>query len=159
MTVINGRRGQFIIENLDTAEGQGVQVSLGGMGSPVGGSSLVTSFGVTQSENFSVSQCLNGGTFLYTFGHDPQQSRFSLGVTTFLDRTCNSDADDLRAAMGLYAAGRVSASRAISTLTVGASTIRGYLIGQEIRVASNELGMVATNYAFIALRPQLEEEK
>ena len=56
-------RGKFRAVTVDTTDGQGIQIDMPG-GNPVGSASLVTSFSAEQRENFSVSQCLNGGIFL-----------------------------------------------------------------------------------------------
>ena len=115
--------GKFKVAYVDTSGGRGVQITIPG-GSPVGDASLVTSFSAEQRENFSVSQCLNGGIYLYTFGHDPQGSQFSLGVTSFL-RVCNTaTAADFARALRAYSAGRVSRSRALSSMSVGDAVLR-----------------------------------
>ena len=160
MTIIgSGNRGAFRIVNLDTQAGQGVQVTIGGAkmgqgGSAVGSASLVTSFSADQSENYSVSQCLNGGVFLYTFGHDPAQSTFSLGVASFLSSCRSGGVSDFANALSAYQAGRVSRSKALSTLSVGDATLRGYLVSQRVSVVSNELSMISTVYSFVAISPQ-----
>lgn len=150
-------RGKFKAVQLDTEDGQGIQVSIGEFGDPVGESSLVTSFSANQSENFSVSQCLNGGMFLYTFGHDPAGSRFGLSVTSFLKSCNNASGGDLAKALQAYNAGRVSQSKDLSTLSVGDAALRGYLVAQEIAVSDNSIGTVTTNYTFVALDPQGQE--
>ena len=157
MTVIGrGRVGIRAVE-VDASKGQGVQVSIPG-GSPVGNASLVTSFGAQQFENFSVSQCLNGGIFMYMFGHDPTRSQFNLGVTSFLDTCSGNMGEDLKAALETYRNGRVSKSKVLSTLTVGQGAFRGYLVGQDIRVMDNEIGIIATTYMFTALDVQGTEK-
>lgn len=154
MTVFGvSERGSFYVTSVDTKEGQGIQVSMPGP-SPLGSSSLVTSFGVEQRENFSVSQCLNGGVYLYTFGHDPQGSQFTLGITSFLNTCTGEKAADLAQALRAYYGGRVSQSRAIASVSVGDAVLRGYMIAQSISVADSNLGMVASTYTFVALKPQ-----
>lgn len=155
MTVFSmNDRGKFVSVGLDTEEGQGIQVSIAGGGSPIGEASLVTSFSAEQRENYSVAQCLNGGVFLYTFGHDPSSSQFSLGITSFL-RTCSGDVgSELAKAMRIYQSGRVSQSKALSTLSVGDAALRGYLVGQGIAVTDNVVGTITTTYTFVALNPQ-----
>ena len=135
------------------------QVWIGGTVDPVGEMSLVSSFSVSQRENFSVSQCLNGGAFMYTFGHDPASSMFSLGVTSFF-KPCGDGAGRgaLSTAVAAYKAGRVSQNRAVSTLSVGDATLRGFLVAQNIEAVSAEIGALVTNYTFAALDPQGQEE-
>lgn len=158
MTVFSmSGRGKFRAINMDTADGQGVQVSIPGVDSSVGESSLVTSFSASQRENYSVAQCLNGGVFMYTFGHDPMQSQFALGVTSFLNTCDGKNGADLAKALSAYQAGRVSQSKALSTLSVGDAALRGYLVGQSVQVASAEIGAIAVNYIFIVLSPQGQE--
>lgn len=145
-------RGAFRAVELDASGGNGVQLTTPG-GLLPGASSLVTSFSILQAENISVSQCLNGGIFLYTFGHDPQRSQFSVGVTSFLN-TCNGETGSAIAeAVANYRNGRVStpAGKTLSCLTVGKGMFRGYLIAQGIDVANTELCIINTNYTFIAL--------
>lgn len=155
MTVLGtGRRGQFCIMDLDASSARGVQVLIPGGGDPVGSSSLVTSFGVEQRENYSVSQCLNGGVFVYTFGHDPQQSGFSLGITSFVNNGCSGGSGDLGLALRVYEAGRVSRSKALATLSIGDAAIRGYLTGQSVQVVNSEIGAFVANYVFISIDPQ-----
>lgn len=158
MTVFSmSDRGKFMAVTLDTADGQGIQVSIGGSVNPIGESSLVTSFSADQRENFSVSQCLNGGMFLYTFGHDPTSSQFGLGVTSFLN-TCNGErGGELAKALAAYNAGRVSQNKTLSTLSIGDAALRGYLVGQSIAVSDAVIGTITTNYTFVALNPQGQE--
>lgn len=155
MTVFGtDQRGMFRSVGVDTKDGQGILITVGGGGDPVGSASLVTSFSAEQGENYSISQCLNGGIYLYSFGHDPQRSHFSVGVTSFL-RSCDGDVGaDFENALAVYRAGRVSASKAISTLSIGNGALSGYLIGQNVQAVDNELGMINTTYQFIALKPQ-----
>lgn len=146
-------RGKFRAVTVDTADGQGIQIDMPG-GNPVGSASLVTSFSAEQRENFSVSQCLNGGIFLYTFGHDPQSSQFSLGVTSFLN-TCNGEkAADLANALRVYQGGRVSQSKQLASMSVGDAVLRGYLTGQSVSTVDPQLGIIASTYTFVALSPQ-----
>lgn len=151
MTVFGtGSRGAFRAIEIDASGGNGVQLTTPG-GLLPGASSLVTSFSVTQGENIAVSQCLNGGIYLYTFGHDPQRSQFSVGITSFLN-TCEGDSGATVAdAISAYRKGRVSVSKQLSNLTVGRGAFRGYLIGQSIDVADTQLSIISTTYNFIAL--------
>ena len=150
-------RGKFVSVGLDTEDGQGIQVSIAGGESPIGEASLVTSFSAEQRENYSVAQCLNGGMFLYTFGHDPANSQFSLGITSFL-RTCHGEVgSELAKALSIYRTGRVSQSKALSTLSVGDAALRGYLVGQGVVVTDNVVGTVTATYTFVALNPQGQE--
>lgn len=151
MTVLGRGRGAFRVVDVDVSNGKGVQLTIAGGQNPVGAASLVTSFSVQQAENFSVSQCLNGGVYLYTFGHDPQRSQFSVGVTSFLNSCDGSVGADLAAAIAAYRTGRVSQSKALSSLTVGTGSFNGYLVGQGINVVSSELGIINATYTFIAL--------
>jgi len=145
--------GKFCVAHVDASGGQGIQVTMPG-GSPLGTSSLVTSFAAEQRENFSVSQCLNGGIYLYTFGHDPHSSQFSLGITSFLNTCEGKSAADFAQALRAYNNGRVSQSRALSSLSVGDAVLRGYLVGHSASVVDAGLGIVASTYTFVALRPQ-----
>lgn len=153
MTILGRSRIGMKVVDVDASGGQGVQVSIPG-GNPVGNASLVTSFGAEQTENFAVSQCLNGGIFLYAYGHDPQRSQFNLGVTSFLNTCSGSMGADLAGAIAAYNAGRLSKSKALSTLTVGQGSFNGYLTGQSIEVADSEIGIVVATYTFIALDAQ-----
>lgn len=156
MTVMGkDMRGSFKAIELGTAAGKGIQASVPS-GNLRGSSSLVTSFSVSQGENFSVAQCLNGGVYLYTFGHDPQRSHFSVGITSFLaqcDGSIGSAVDD---AIKLYNSNRVSQAKQKGTLTIGTGTCRGYLVGQDISVVDAELNIVSATYTFIALNAQGE---
>lgn len=152
-----GGRGQFTAVPLDTEDGQGIQVSLGGGASPIGESSLVTSFSAEQSENYAVSQCLNGGMFLYTFGHNPAASRFTLGVTSFLNSCDGARGAELARAINGYKSARVSKSKALSTLSVGDAALRGYLVSQNIQTSDPVVGSLAVTYVFVALDPQGQE--
>ena len=152
-------RGKFMVVPVDTKDGEGIQVSIPSGGSSngstlIGASSLVTSFGAEQRENFSVSQCLNGGIYMYTFGHDPANSQFTLGVTSFINTCSGKVADDLAAAIKAYQAGRVSQSHNVASLSIGTASLRGYLVGHSIRAADTALGLVESSYTFVALDPQ-----
>lgn len=154
MTVFSmNDRGKFHITSVDTSDGQGIQITIPG-GNPLGPASLVTSFGAEQRENFSVAQCLNGGIYLYTFGHDPQGSQFSLGVSSFLNTCDGKQAADLAQALRTYSGGRVSKSRALASMSVGDAMFRGYLVGQSVSVTDTAIGMIVSTYTFTALSPQ-----
>lgn len=153
MTIMGkSARGAFRAVEIDTSGGNGVQLTTPG-GLLPGTESLVTSFSVLQSENIAVSQCLNGGVYLYTFGHDPQRSQFSVGVTSFLNTCSGETGSAIAEAVATYQQGRVStpAGKTLSCLTVGKGLFRGYLIGQGIDVANTELCIISTTYTFIAL--------
>lgn len=151
MTVLGDARGTFKAIDLDVRKGQGVVVQIPGAGNPVGSASLVTSFSVSQAENYSVAQCLNGGVHMYTFGHDPQRSAFTLGVTSFLNPCSGGVAEDLATAVQAYRAGRVSQSGQQASLSVGKASFGGYLVAQQIDVVDAQLGIVTTTYGFVAL--------
>ena len=146
-------RGKFYSTTVDTEDGQGIQISMPG-GNPLGSASLVTSFGVEQRENFSISQCLNGGVYLYTFGHDPQNSQFNIGISSFLNTCDGKRAADLAQALMAYYGGRVSQSKSLASMSIGDAVLRGYLVGQSVSVADNAIGLVASTYTFMALDPQ-----
>lgn len=151
MMVFSMNRGGFTAVNVDTSGGRGVQISIAGQ-NPVGNASLVTNFSVEQAENFAISQCLNGGVYLYTFGHDPSNSHFSVQITSFLDSCDGSSVSDMAQAVSAYRSGRVSESKQLSTLTVGANGVfSGYLIGHGVHAADPAIGMVVTDYTFISL--------
>lgn len=150
MTIFGSPRGSFKAIELDTSKGRGVVLDINGQ-DPVGASSLVTSFSVTQAENYAISQCLNGGVFMYTFGHDPQRSQFGVGVTSFLQPCTGSMGEDVNKAVSIYRSGRVSESKKTASMTVGNGIFRGYLIGQGLEVVDAQLGIVNTTYTFIAL--------
>ena len=157
-------RGQFRSIDLSTENGQGVQLWIPGSDYRSGGlyrgltalgdAELVTSFSMEQSENYSVSQCLNGGVYLYTFGHDPASSQFSLSVTSFLSTCDGSVGEGLARAIDAYRSGRVSQSKDLSTLSVGSASMRGYLVGQSVEVTDTAIGIITTDYTFVALSPQ-----
>ena len=154
MTVFGmGDRGKFFYTTVDTAEGQGIQITLPGE-SPLDESSIVTSFSVEQHENFSVTQCLNGGVHLYTFGHDPQNSQFGLGISTFVNTCAGQTAPGLAKALRAYEEGRVSRSKDIASMSVGDSLLQGYLIGQRAQVVDTTVGIIAVTYTFAALNTQ-----
>lgn len=150
MTIMGSNRGAFRAIELDASGGKGVQLTVPG-GEAVGANSLVTSFDVQQAENFSVSQCLNKKVTVYTFGHDPQRSQFTVGVTLFLNTCGGSPGAELEKAIKAYRAGRLSESKELASLTVGTGLFRGYLVGQGLAVVNSELGMVNATYNFIAL--------
>lgn len=146
-------RGKFRSVGLDTKDGKGIRLSIAGS-NPVGASSLVTSFSLEQSESFAISQCLNGGVYLYSFGHSPQQSNFSVGVTSFLMSCDGSVGGDINTLLSSYRDGRVSQSKKTAMLSVGTGSLEGYLIRQNMAVSDNNLSMITTTYQFIALSPQ-----
>lgn len=148
-------RGKFKSVSVNTKDGRGIQIMMpNGGASPVGEASLVTSFGADQRENYSISQCLNGGVFLYTFGHDPEGSQFTLGITSFLNTCHGAHAADLAMALSAYKDGRVSQSRKMASISVGTAVMRGYLVGQSVETVDTEIGLVESSYTFVALSPQ-----
>ena len=90
---------------------------------------------------------------MYAFGHNPQQSSFSLGVTSFLSGCAGEFGADLEAGIAAYRAGRVSESKELSSLTIGNTALRGYLIGQTVDVVDTQLSIVQATYTFVALDP------
>lgn len=150
MTIMSSSRGAFRVIDLDASSGEGVQVTIANGGTLVGPNSLITSFSVPQAENFAVTQCLNGGMFVYTFGHDPNQSIFTIGIASFLN-TCSGSSTAISDAVKTYQAGRVSVSKQLSSMSIGKSLFNGYLISQKIDLVNQDIGLVGTTYSFIPL--------
>lgn len=52
---------------------------------------LVVNFNINDSEKNSIIQCFGGVNHVYAFGHDPEQSAFSVTYLVFLGEACMRD--------------------------------------------------------------------
>lgn len=150
MTVLGDPRGAFKAITIDASSGRGAQVEF--PSGSVGDKSIVTSFGSSKNELYGVQNCLNKSAYVYTFGHSPQQSQFTVGMTLFLRDNCASSLSGLKAHLDAYRASRVSAAgREQVKLTVGDAVYSGHLVGQRVESANAELNLVNVTYTCILL--------
>lgn len=153
MTVFGNPRGTFSIAEISASGAPGVVVSIpGGLKSSTSEVDIVTSFSVAQAELVGIQQCLNKAVYAYTFGHDPSQSRFSVGITRFMQK-CPQGFRNLSAHVGAYSSGRISEAKGQTvSLSVGGTAFKGHLVGQLIEVASAELNLVNVTYSCLMLK-------
>ena len=131
MTIFGNPRGAFRLVDIDGSKGSGAQVEFP-KGSVDTTKSIVTSFSSSQNELYGVQNCLNKSTYVYTFGHNPQQSQFTVGMTLFL-ANCSGAMSGLKQHLAAYAGSRVSeAIGGKLKLTVGGALYSGHLVGQRI---------------------------
>ena len=53
-----------------------------------GETTLVSNFSVQDNEKLGMIQCFNDTNHLYAFGHDPENSEFSVTYIAFLGQAC-----------------------------------------------------------------------
>ena len=150
MTIFGNPRGAFRLVDIDGSKGSGAQVEFP-KGSVDTTKSIVTSFSSSQNELYGVQNCLNKSTYVYTFGHNPQQSQFTVGMTLFL-ANCSGAMIGLKQHLAAYAGSRVSEAKGGKLkLTVGGALYSGHLVGQRIESITPELNLVGVSYTCILL--------
>jgi len=82
-------RGSFHIQR-DAYIGASM-VYIPGMDTATIKNTLVSNFSFSDSEKNSIIQCFNDVNHIYAFGHDPEQSGFSITYITFLGEKCMKD--------------------------------------------------------------------
>ena len=65
-------------------------INIDGIGISAGQGILVQNFSIQDVEKHGMIQCFNNVTHIYAFGHDPEQSGFSISYLVFLGK-CKSD--------------------------------------------------------------------
>jgi len=124
--------------------GSGSYVTVDGF-TPPGTGSLVADFRIQQREKTATIQCFNEVNHVYAFGHDPENSPFSVSYLVFLGSECMqkkqfSPSSDLRTFISTYLEKRVSAKKSAITVTYrGAGSIRGIVTGFDVSVLDQEM--------------------
>ena len=83
-------RGSFYIESGGGQEIKPSIIKITGIDLPSEGA-LVTNFTMNDTEKATITQCFNNVNHIYAFGHDPDQSVFSVSYLVFLGSGCMTD--------------------------------------------------------------------
>lgn len=103
---------------------------------------FVTNVSFAQKERFSVVQCFNDTNYVYAFGHDPMSSTLSVRFVMFLAGNKSTPGDGvLDSVMELYTKGRLSTNLTRSTLSIGSTVLKGFIVGMESSTMSPEFNL------------------
>ena len=107
---------------------------------------LVTDFRFSDMEKVGVIQCFNDYNHIYAFGHDPENSGFSVSFTVFLGDKCMEgsfkEGSSLKTVLKKYLDDRVSKKKATIEITLGqGTTFVGLVQSCEIGNADAEMNM------------------
>lgn len=104
---------------------------------------LVSGVSVVDAEKNAIIQCFENRNHIYAFGHDPDNSTFSIDYTVFLGSGCSSAfkaGSRLKAVIAAYNKMKLSRSARTFTLTIGSSvSVRGIVLSANVSVFSDEL--------------------
>lgn len=141
-------RGSFFIEDKDV---QPSIVSIEGLDLPTDGA-LVSNFTVNDMEKSTITQCFNNVNHIYAFGHDPEQSGFSITYLVFLGEACMTegfkDSGNLSKIVKGYNALKVSSKKASVDITLGTGlTVVGIVLSANVSVYEAEINAVTVTIA------------
>lgn len=94
--ILSNIRGSFVVKDLGLDVYPSIiQIGDNGTGIRSGPTdnegALVVNFNINDSEKNSIIQCFGGVNHVYAFGHDPEQSAFSVTYLVFLGEKCMED--------------------------------------------------------------------
>lgn len=141
-------RGSFFIEDKDVSPSI---VSIDGLDLPTDGA-LVSNFTVNDMEKSTITQCFNNVNHIYAFGHDPEQSGFSITYLVFLGEACMEDgfkdSGNLARVVKSYNELKVSNSKASVDVTLGTGfTVVGIILSVNVAVYEAEMNAVTVTIA------------
>lgn len=141
-------RGSFFIEDQDVSPSI---VSIDKLDLPTEGA-LVLNFYVNDVEKSTITQCFNNVNHIYAFGHDPEQSGFSITYLVFLGEACMEegfkDSGNLAKVVKSYNDLKVSSSKASVDVTLGTGlTLVGIILSANVTVHDQESNSVTVTIA------------
>ena len=105
-------------------------------------------------EKAKITQCFNNVNHIYAFGHDPEQSGFSITYLVFLGEACMEDEKGFRDSGNLarvvksYNDLKVSVSKASVDVTLGTGlTVVGIILSANVAVYDAEMNAVTVTIA------------
>ena len=128
-------------------------VKVEGISAPAGSGTLVSNFRVNDTEKNGIIQCFGNINHIYAFGHDPDQSGFSVTYIAFLGQACMrngfKEGRSLKSLVAGYNAQKVSNHPdATINMTIGSGlTIRGILLTFDVSVFDAEINAVTVTVA------------
>lgn len=132
-TVVNAKRSTVRVIGADVPTGNGI---------------LVVHFNVNDVEKSSTIQCFGGKNHIYAFGHDPDQSTFSVTYLVFLGARCSRGTFvpgmNLSLLNRRYMNAKVSTRKAVVRMACGGGvSYTGILLGLSVSMYDPELNVVS----------------
>lgn len=150
--ILSITRGSFVVKKMNEQIQPSI-ITLDGLDLPDEGA-LVVNFNVNDMEKSSIIQCFNDVNHIYAFGHDPEQSAFSLTYLVYLGKACMKDdtggfqaGDALSSIVQSYNNIKVSKG---STATVSCGhgvSYLGIVLSANVAVHDPELNLVSVTIA------------
>lgn len=136
-------RGSFFIEESSVSPSI---ISIDKLDLPTEGA-LVSSFTASDMEKSTITQCFNNVNHIYAFGHDPDQSGFSVTYLVFLGEACMEedfkDSGNLAKVVKSYNDLKVSRSKASVDITLGTGlTVVGIILSANVAMYDAEMNAV-----------------
>lgn len=118
---------------------------------------LVSNFSVSDNEKLGMIQCFNDTNHLYAFGHDPENSGFSVTYIAFMGQACMktsfSPGSSVEKLVAAYNQKKVSASGSLVTVSFGGGkSVEGVVCSMDIEVFDPEMNALTVTVAGKALR-------
>ena len=121
-----------------------------------GSTTLVSNFSVQDNEKLGMIQCFNNVNHLYAFGHDPENSGFSVTYIAFLGKECMKShftpGNAVKDLVSAYNDNKVSKGTLATVSFGGGKTLEGVILNMNIEVFSPELNAVTVTISGKALR-------
>jgi len=124
---------------------------------PSGDTALVSNFRVTDNEKLGMIQCFNDTNHLYAFGHDPENSGFSVTYIAFISKACShtsfSPGDAVKKLVDAYNSKKISATGKTVKMTFGGGkALDGVVCSMDVDVFDPEINALTITIAGKALR-------
>jgi len=147
MRIVQVERGSFkevVVDNSPFVRIQGLDVPDTGQ--------LLTNFTIHLSEKNGIIQCFNEINHIYAFGHDPENSNFTVSYLVFLGKGCMKDKFVAGSALNTFFKGyldnRVSKKKSVVQITYkGSGYVRGILLDYNVSVFDEEMHAVTVTFS------------
>ena len=122
-----------------------------------GDTALVSNFRITDNEKLGMIQCFNNTNHLYAFGHDPENSGFSVTYIAFLGKACMktafSSGNAVKNLVNAYNSKKISATGKTVQMTFGGGkALEGVICSMDVDVFDPEINALTVTIAGKALR-------
>ena len=116
---------------------------------------FISNVSFAQKEKFHVVQCFNDKNYVYAFGHDPMDSLVEVVFTMFLtDYNGASFGASLKTLTRAYGKSRLSQNPNYATLTLGAFTLQGLVVGMRTGTEDAEHNLQSFSVTLLLVEAQ-----
>ena len=154
--ILSNIRGSFVVKDLGLPVTKSIiQIEDVKSGPDENEGAIVVNFNINDSEKNSIIQCFGGINHVYAFGHDPEQSAFSVTYLIFLGEKCMTDdsggfkpGSTLESIVSDYNAAKVSMKKETVQVSCGNGvSYTGIVLSFNAAVHDPELNMISVTIA------------